>query len=198
MSCIDAVMSAVDDLSETEFAEAQALVETAARKMRERADKEETRVAAFAMSVHHRAAIAPCIGGLASTGEMSSPAGQCAAIVGVIGALVAWTPAEAERIGAWMDGNQLYSDCVAAEHAATEYTRCAGYVMGIMDAAAAEENSSNSSGQIAGFRWCVPEDLRLGQMVDVVAKFLHDHPERRYYAAAGLVAHALATAWPCP
>jgi hypothetical protein len=46
------------------------------------------------------AAIAPRIGGLTGTGEMSSPAGQCAAIVGFIGALVAWTPAEAERIGA--------------------------------------------------------------------------------------------------
>jgi hypothetical protein len=41
-----------------------------------------------------------------------------------------------------MDGDQLYSDCVAAEHAATEYSRCVGYVMGIIDAAAAEENSS--------------------------------------------------------
>src|SRR5262249_7966544 len=135
--------------------------------------------------------------------EMTARAVQCAAIAGFIGALVAWTPADAENIGAWMDGNQLYSDCVAAEHAATEYTRCAGYVRGISDAAAAEENSShpsqlNSSGQIAGFRWCTPQEVRLGQMVDVVAKFLHDHPERGHYAAAGLVAHALATAWPCP
>ena len=53
MSCVDAVTSAVDDLSETECAEAQALAETA-RKMRERADKEETRVAAFARFVHRR------------------------------------------------------------------------------------------------------------------------------------------------
>jgi hypothetical protein len=134
---------------------------------------------------------------------MSSPAGQRAAIVGFIGALVAWTPAEAGSIGAWMDGNQLYSDCVAAEHGATEYTRCAGYVMGIVDAAGAGENPSdpsqpNSSGQMAGFRWCTPQEIRLGQMIDVVATFLHDHPERRHYAAAGLVAHALTNAWPCP
>jgi len=53
MSCVDAVTSAVDDLSETECAEAQALAETA-MKMRERADKEETRVAAFARFVHRR------------------------------------------------------------------------------------------------------------------------------------------------
>jgi hypothetical protein len=53
MSCVDAVTSAVDDLSETECAEAEALAETA-RKIRERADKEETRVAAFARFVHRR------------------------------------------------------------------------------------------------------------------------------------------------
>jgi len=54
MSCVDAVTSAVDDLSETECAEAEAPAETEARKIRERADKEETRVAAFARFVHRR------------------------------------------------------------------------------------------------------------------------------------------------
>ena len=46
---------------------------------------------------------------------------------------------------------------------------------------------------------CVPEArVALGQLTDVVIKYLRDHPEERHLHGAVLVITAVSDAFPCP
>jgi hypothetical protein len=75
-----------------------------------------------------------------------------------------------------------------------------GYVIGIVDALL-------TGNEVNGYRACLslPKQTAAGQMQDgvrrrlrdVVRRFLAVHPESRPLAASGLVAQALAEAFPC-
>jgi Ssp1 endopeptidase immunity protein Rap1a len=67
---------------------------------------------------------------------------------------------------------------------------CGGYVEGISDALGAD-NSIN------GYTACFPENVKERQTIEVVIQFLVANPATRHRDAAGLVAHALAEAFPC-
>jgi Rap1a immunity proteins len=93
-----------------------------------------------------------------------------------------------------INGNQLYTDCIApnTEGPAFQGLRagtCLGYVTAIMDVL--------SVSPVNGFKACVPPNADMNQIVDVVKFFIRDHAEKRHLVAAGLVAEALATAFPC-
>jgi hypothetical protein len=101
--------------------------------------------------------------------------------------------------GGFSSGNDLYANCTSRGEL---FTACIDYVKGVLDAGAAEGSYFDSNtpphySTIAGFRWCLP-DITLGQAVDVAIRFLRDNPERRHVGAAGLVAHAMESGWPCP
>ena len=66
-----------------------------------------------------------------------------------------------------------------------------GYVEGVADTLAADE-------YLTGWNACLVGGLTDVQLRDVVVKFLEGHPEERHFAAAALVAQALAKAFPCP
>ncbi|OYX64370.1 MAG: hypothetical protein B7Y89_01780 [Novosphingobium sp. 32-60-15] len=89
------------------------------------------------------------------------------------------TPAHAE----WMDGNQLHDTC--ATPAPLDRAMCLSYVIGVLD----------------GLRYLpqppvTPKGATAGQVRDVVAKYLIDHPEMRDQQARILVRAAVASAWP--
>jgi len=50
---------------------------------------------------------------------------------------------------------------------------------------------------INGFVACIPVGVDNGQLRDVVNQFLRNNAPRRHFAAAGLIAHAFADAFPC-
>jgi Ssp1 endopeptidase immunity protein Rap1a len=86
-----------------------------------------------------------------------------------------------------MNGNNLYADCIGRN---TEGPLlCLGYVTAIMDVL--------SVSAVNRFKACVPTDADMNQIMDVVKFFIRDHAEKRHLVAAGLVAEALATAFPC-
>ena len=87
------------------------------------------------------------------------------------------------------DGDTLYQEC-SAEMGQIEYSSCKGYVAGVSDAMS-EGNS------IGGYTACFPSYFKVGQAQDAVKQFLTSHPQWRHHAAAGLVAEALAEAFPC-
>ncbi len=92
-------------------------------------------------------------------------------------------------------GNNLFTDCTATNtNVAKEQWlligTCLGYVTAIVDAL----SSGNS---VNGFKACVPLNADMQQIVDVVKNFIRDYPEKRHLVAAGLVAEALARAFPC-
>jgi 2-methylcitrate dehydratase PrpD len=89
-----------------------------------------------------------------------------------------------------MTGNKLLEECEATEPFRQAF--CLGYIMGVtdvdgMDGAAFPERR----------RTCVPEDVTNGQLLDILVKYLKNHPEERHYSAAVLAIKAITKAFPC-
>ena len=118
---------------------------------------------------------------LAAADSIRQPRGRLFGIVITV-LLAVSTGAKAD----FRSGNKLYADCTSPMGP----IYCDFYVAGISDAA-------QGSPGVYGFKVCAPADATLGQMVDIARQYLAAHPERRHRGAAGLVAHALAQAFPC-
>ena len=85
-----------------------------------------------------------------------------------------------------LDGNRLYELC-RPNSRSSEF--CDDYVMNIAERLMV--------GRVAGWTACIPAHLTDDQVVDAAKQFLEAHPARRRSAALGLVAEALAEAYPC-
>ncbi|MFQ1864938.1 Rap1a/Tai family immunity protein [Aeromonas veronii] len=62
---------------------------------------------------------------------------------------------------------------------------CRGYITGVTDT-------------LDGFSFCIPNQVTRGQNVDIVTKFLSEHPEDRHKEGHVITAYALSLAFPCP
>ena len=81
------------------------------------------------------------------------------------------------------DGNKLYELC--KENGIPEF--CRGYIMGVTDVVL-NQNADHV---------CAPEHATVGQITDVVTKYLTDHPELRHKSGWSIVITALKQAFPC-
>src|SRR5262249_46932591 len=109
----------------------------------------------------------------------------------VLGLAFASSPAAAQSVGLnYISGNILWETCSPSQHDTNNWL-CMGYITGITDAVEAQ------NGSFMGRRVCIQSQVTPGQIVDVVVQFLGQHPEIREYAAPGLIAGALAKAFPC-
>jgi hypothetical protein len=84
------------------------------------------------------------------------------------------------------DANKLLEECQA------ENLICAGYLQGVADAVANLQHHS-AIGRIA----CVPKNVTVRQMKDVVVQYLVANAKDRHNSAANQVMFALKQAWPC-
>ena len=66
---------------------------------------------------------------------------------------------------------------------------CFGYIQGVSDTLAV-------SGQKKGI-YCLPSEVTMGQMMEVVVKYLKDNPGTRHEHSATLIRAAFHDAWPC-
>jgi hypothetical protein len=106
-------------------------------------------------------------------------------------------PARAGGFATFETGNQLFEEC---QPSASYYKQgvCLGFVAGVADAMDAAQSSWRHE-TVTGWRACLPANqVTEGQVQDVAVNFLTRHPELRHYGAVGLVAAALAEAFPCP
>ena len=87
-----------------------------------------------------------------------------------------------------VDGNELWRLCTSKGTRANGL--CYGYVTAIAEVA-------RESDGLYGHRACLPEHTTRRQTVEVVKRYLEQHPEQRHYGASSLVAEALAGAFPC-
>ena len=86
--------------------------------------------------------------------------------------------------GGFASGNKIFADC-SAPNSSAQRSICLGYIAGMADAL-----------EIAKL-WCPPEGVTVGQTVDIVMKYLREHPEERHLTASGEGGLALAIAFPC-
>jgi hypothetical protein len=99
--------------------------------------------------------------------------------------MVAVTGARAEFI----DGNDLFDRCSEPYGSAGD-TYCRAYINAITDAL-------YEGTVIGGLKVCFPVHVLTGQVEDLAKRFLSAHPDERHLGAPGLVAEALAEAFPC-
>ncbi|MBB3861925.1 hypothetical protein GGQ88_003215 [Novosphingobium hassiacum] len=95
------------------------------------------------------------------------------------GLALSTVPARAE----WMSGNQLHDTCSSGT--AVDKALCLSYVMGVLDGSRFLDQPFKT-----------PTGATGGQVRDVVAKYLEDHPETRDQPARTLVKAAVIGAWP--
>lgn len=95
------------------------------------------------------------------------------------GLALSTAPARAE----WMSGNQLHDTC--ASGTAVDKALCLSYVMGVLDGSRFLDQPLKT-----------PVGATGGQVRDVVAKYLDDHPALRDQPARTLVKSAIVDAWP--
>jgi hypothetical protein len=69
---------------------------------------------------------------------------------------------------------------------------CLGYVVGVDDAIRMAYDVQNQTQP-----YCVPEEVTHGQVVRVLIKFIHDHPEKAHAETRMLEFQALIGAFPC-
>jgi hypothetical protein len=96
--------------------------------------------------------------------------------------------AEGPKVRAFLDGNDLLQRCESGY--GFEKGECEGYVMAIADALTGRQS-------FLGWHACLDIKVRSDQVRDVVLNALRSESSSRHLAAGGLVAKAIADAFPC-
>lgn len=102
-------------------------------------------------------------------------------LIAITVAVVLLTAVPALCLQLSLTGNQLKQD--AASQGAYSKGYFEGYVLGVLES--------------AKDRLCVPERVEMGQALEVIEKYLKEHPQELHLPASGLVLKAIQTAWPC-
>lgn len=89
-----------------------------------------------------------------------------------------------------VEGNGLLEACTSRQP--LQGAMCIGYIRGVIDG----ENMMGTAINKKPLA-CLSEGVTLGQVKDVVVKYLRDYPAERNKPSAGLIGIAAATAWPC-
>ena len=93
----------------------------------------------------------------------------------------------------YLNGQKLYDSCKDEDLA----LYCIGYIVGVYDAGEVLDPASDKRRWVDGWTACVPDGVLAGQLVEVVKKWLREHPAEWHYEADSLVAAALQEAFPC-
>jgi hypothetical protein len=107
------------------------------------------------------------------------------------GAIATQSTTEIVRIphDIFVEGNEFHSWCSQKEDAPG--AMCFGYIVGVADGL---EESVTTGGRRT---ICYPSTVSLGQIRDIVLKYMADNPDKRHYPASYTVQNALSAAFPC-
>ncbi len=84
-------------------------------------------------------------------------------------------------------GNRLLALCQGNN--TPEQNVCLGYLQGVADVLGEDS--------VGGWRACIPLNVTVAQVEDIVVPWLKANPSKRHYTASSLVALALEKAFPC-
>lgn len=93
------------------------------------------------------------------------------------------------------DGNELYNRLKDYKSENTQSAIKAGagqgYILGVADA------MDGRLDPVTKFKFCLPKNVKVGQLIDVVFAFLDKNPQSRHFSAWSLVLAAYEAAFPC-
>ena len=89
------------------------------------------------------------------------------------------------------NGNHIYSECRSDVQA--EEALCIGYIAGVAEVFLAFARDLPESQR----PFCTAPGQTVGQLTDVVLKWLDEHPEKRHLNGSDVIALAMAGAFPC-
>jgi len=101
----------------------------------------------------------------------------------IVAALIAAaTPARAGAI----TGQALFENCRNYSTYSNYFNKglCVGYITAAVEA-------------FAGSRFCLPNGVTIGISVDIMERYLRNHPEQRHLDALSLISSAMSKAYPC-
>ena len=99
-------------------------------------------------------------------------------------------PAQA---GIYLSGTDLFADCSVPKDNPVYFSRterCTGFITGVVDA-------TEGLRSLQGKPYCVPPEVTLGQLNDVVLRYLQANPANRSLAASASVIAAVSNAYGC-
>ena len=99
-------------------------------------------------------------------------------------------PAQA---GIYLSGSDLFADCSVPKDNPVYFSRterCTGFITGVVDATEGLRSLQSKP-------YCVPSEVTLGQLNDVVLRYLQANPANRSLAASASVIAAISDAYGC-
>lgn len=99
-----------------------------------------------------------------------------------------------ERRTSFFFGNNVLEICSfesSGSNDGSDPTYCMGYIAGVVDAIRGVPLPDDMPTH------CLPPNVTLGQLRQVVVKYLEDHPEKLHYSGDAIILAALAEAFPC-
>ncbi len=117
---------------------------------------------------------------------------QLAWACGVMIALGSPSAGNAQFYGNFISGNVLHKFCAKDREDAS----CSGYILGVTDASI-DFQTARAFMKQPRTAPCFREGISPDQVVDIAARYLEAHPEKRDGGAHGLVLAALQEAFPC-
>jgi hypothetical protein len=97
-------------------------------------------------------------------------------------------------LAAFKNGNDLMQACTPDENDKVHFlddAYCLGFIAGAVDDETMMQDLQKR------FAFCLRPGVTVGQIKDVVVVLLQQHPEKRDYSAASLIAEAMIGAFPC-
>ncbi len=101
---------------------------------------------------------------------------------------------------AWETGNDLFDHCTADTNS-VQYSFCIAYIEGAVDMIGSLQGAVAATDDKSFWKLnaiCVPNAATIGQIVDVVIKYMKDHPEQRADKAGWIITRSLLQVWSCP
>lgn len=112
-------------------------------------------------------------------------------LIGLLMVASEYADADNKTIPAYNVGSDIYDFCRNDDNRYSS-GMCLGFIEGVSDTTQALQIEDN-----ACYFLFPAGPVRADQLVDIVRRYLADHPEKRQLNAATLVINALQTAWPC-
>ena len=125
-----------------------------------------------------------------ATGKCKQPSGVSMLVRKTVLA-AAFAISSSPTLANYLTGKDLYADCSKPQGSFSQGF-CSGYVSGVVDAIEYYQVSKGAEKSV-----CVPKEASIGQVKEIVVRFLTQHPDPRNNTASSLVSDALRNTFPC-